>query len=305
MHTTHVLRGEDWLPSVPIHIELFKRFGFVQPKYAHLGLVMIVDENGTKRKISKRKDVDFTVVNYEAKGFPYEALQEYLMTIANTSFEGWRNANPTAPLTDFDFSFSKVGSSPLFDYNKLVNLSKNYISRLNNVTLYDKLVNWTSKFDQEFNDILVNNKEYAYSALNIEREKKKPRKDFATYGDVRRLSWYLFDDLFMKQVRNYEWQNINDINEIRTLVNEYFDKYYDEADDLENWFNKMKEMAESLGYAGNVKDYKENPDNYKGSVTDIATLIRVAITTSSQTPDLYEILHVLGMERIKKRISLI
>jgi len=303
MHTTHVLRGEDWLSSVPVHVELFNMFGFERPKYAHLGLVMIVDENGTKRKISKRKDVDFTVVKYAQKGFPVRAMQEYLMTIANTNFEGWRSANPDADLYEFDFSFSKIGSSPLFDYSKLVNLSKNYISKLKNTELYDNLLNWSKENDKEIYDIITNNKEYTLNVLNIEREKKKPRKDIATYDDVKKLNWYMFDELFEKQNKLYDWQTINNLDEIKNIVSDYFENYYDENDDQETWFNKMKELADKLGYASNMKDYKENPANYKGSITDIATVIRVALTTCAQTPDLYEILHVLGIERIKNRIN--
>ena len=303
MHTTHVLRGEDWLPSIPVHLELFKRFGFKVPKYAHLGLVMIVDENGTKRKISKRKDKDFTAMNYAKMGFPAKAMQEYLITIANTGFEEWRNNNPTKPLTDFDFSFSKVGSSPLFDYSKLVNLSKNYISKLKNNELYDELISWARKNDQEILNVFESEKDYALAVLNIEREKKKPRKDYATYSDIKKLSWYMFDSLFDKEKKTYEFQNINDKEEIKKIVFDYFNNYYDADDTQDVWFEKMKKMAEKYGYAANMKDYKENEDKYKGNITDIATVIRVAITTKCQSPDLYEILKVLGKERIEKRIN--
>ena len=305
MHTTHILRGEDWLSSVPVHIELFNKLGFERPKYAHLGLIMIVDENGNKRKISKRKDKDFTVENYISLGFPKVALQEYLMTIANTNFEGWRNANPNSSLYEFDFSFSKVGSNPLFDYSKLVNISKNYICRMSNKQLYDELLSWTKKYDKQFNNILINNKEYSLKVLNIEREKKKPRKDYSVYSDVRKLSWYMFDELFNNSRKNYEWQKISKLNEIKEIINYYFNNYYDETDNQNVWFDKMKQLADKLGYATNMKDYKVNPNNYKGSITDIATVIRVAITTESNTPDLYEILNVLGLTRIKERIKII
>ena len=305
MHTTHVLRGEDWLSSIPVHVELFNMFGFKQPKYAHLGLVMIVDENGTRRKISKRKDVDFTTMNYAKEGFPAKAMQEYLITIANTSFEAWRQANPRSPLTDFDFSFSKVGSSPLFDYNKLVNLSRGYMSYLTKDELYEEATTWAKEFDKELYDILTENKEYTLNVLNIEREKKKPRKDYAKYSDIRTMSWYMFPKLFDKEAKVYEYQTINKIEDVKEIVNEYFNNYYDPNDDHDTWFEKMKELSEKLGYTTNLKDYKENPGNYKGSITDVATVIRVAITTKSQTPDLYEILHVLGKEEVVKRIELI
>jgi glutamyl-tRNA synthetase len=266
---------------------------------------MIVDENGTRRKISKRKDVDFTTMNYAKEGFPAKAMQEYLITIANTSFEAWRQANPRSPLTDFDFSFSKVGSSPLFDYNKLVNLSRGYMSYLTKDELYEEATTWAKEFDKELYDILTENKEYTLNVLNIEREKKKPRKDYAKYSDIRTMSWYMFPKLFDKQTKEYEYQTINKIEDVKEIVNEYFNNYYDENDDHDTWFEKMKELSEKLGYTTNLKDYKENPGNYKGSITDVATVIRVAITTKSQTPDLYEILHVLGKEEVVKRIELI
>ncbi len=305
MRTTHVLRGEDWLSSVPVHIELFNMFGFKQPKYAHLGLVMIVDENGTRRKISKRKDVDFTTMNYAKEGFPANAMQEYLITIANTNFEAWRQANPREPLTSFDFSFSKVGSSPLFDYNKLVNLSRSYMSYLTKDELYDEATTWASKFDKELNDILTEDKEYTLNVLNIEREKKKPRKDYAKYSDIKTLTWYMFPKLFDKMNKEYEYQTISDKKEIKEIVTDYFENYYDEKDDHDTWFEKLKELSEKMGYTSNLKEYRENPDNFKGSITDVATVIRVAITTKSQTPDLYEILHVLGLEEVKRRVKLL
>ena len=305
MHTTHVLRGEDWLSSIPVHIELFNMFGFKQPKYAHLGLVMIVDENGTRRKISKRKDVDFTTMNYAKEGFPAKAMQEYLITIANTSFEAWRQANPREPLTSFDFSFSKVGSSPLFDYNKLVNLSRSYMSYLTKDELYEEATTWAKDFDKELYDILTEDKEYTLNVLNIEREKKKPRKDYAKYSDIKTLTWYMFPKLYDGMKKEYEYQTINDKNEIKEIVSDYFDNYYNPEDDHDTWFERLKELSEKMGYTSNLKEYREDPSKFKGSITDVATVIRVAITTKSQTPDLYEILHVLGLEEVKRRVELI
>ena len=303
MRTTHVLRGEDWLSSVPVHIELFNKFGFELPKYAHLGLIMIVDSNGVKRKISKMKDTDFTVESYHRRGYPAVALQEYLMTIANTNFEAWRIGHPDAPLDEFEFSFSKVGSSPLFDTAKLINISKNCISKMTAIDLYKNLTEWAEKYDAEFYKLLVNNKDYAILVLNIERGKKKPRKDFANYGDVKRLNWYMFKDLYDSKEKIYEWQKITDISEIKMILNDYINNYYEVEDDKDIWFNKMKEVAEKYGYAGSMKEYKENPQKYKGNITDIATVIRVGVTTSSMTPDLYEILKILGKEELKVRIN--
>ena len=301
MRTTHVLRGEDWLSSVPIHVELFKRFNFDIPKYAHLGLVMIVDENGSKRKISKRKDQDFSMESFKRKGFPSSALQEYLMTIANTNFEGWRQANPFDGLDKFEFSFSKVGSNPLFDMSKLVNISKNCISKMTAIELYNNLINWTKEYDPDFYKLLIDNEEYSKQILNIEREQKKPRKDFSCYSDIKNNIWYMYDELFNNT--NYEFQKIVEKDEIKEILNTYITKYYNENDDKDIWFDNIKKLSEELGYASSMSDYKNNPDKYKGNVADISTVIRVALTTKYMTPDLYEIMKLLGKKRIIERIE--
>lgn len=305
MHTTHVLRGEDWLSSIPVHIELFNKFGFELPKYAHLGLVMIVDENGTKRKISKRKDLDYSISNFEKRGFPEKALQEYLMTIANTNFEGWRQANQDKSVDEFEFSFSKVGSNPLFDMSKLINLSKNCISRMSANELYNNLTLWTKEYDINFFNILSKNKDYLLRVLNIEREQKKPRKDFSCYSDIKDLTWYMYPDMFKINNKEYEWQNIKDINLIKSILNDYINNYYNKNDDKQVWFNKIKALSEKYNFTSNIKEYKINPGNYNGTVTDIATIIRVAITKCSNTPDLYEILSILDDKEIVERINLL
>lgn len=301
MRTTHVLRGEDWLPSVPLHLELFDMFGFERPKYAHLGLIMIVDSNGTKRKISKRKDKDFAVKHYHEIGMPSYAMQEYLMTIANSNFEAWREENKDKPIEEFPFDFAKIGSSPLFDYSKLVNISKNYISTLSAKEVYNNLYTWCDEFDKEFLNLITKYKDYTIDVLNIEREQAKPRKDFACYSEIKSYIWYMYDELFNNVI--YEWQNIKDIKEIKNILNTYIDKYYDINDDKDTWFNKIKLLCDELGYASNMKDYKKNPDSCKGSVVDISMVIRVAMTSKQATPDLYDILRLLGIERIKTRID--
>lgn len=301
MRTTHVLRGEDWLPSVPLHLELFDMFGFERPKYAHLGLIMIVDSNGTKRKISKRKDKDFAVKHYHEIGMPSYAMQEYLMTIANSNFEAWREENKDKPIEEFPFDFAKIGSSPLFDYSKLVNISKNYISTLSAKEVYDSLYTWCDEFDKDFLELITKYKDYTIDVLNIEREQEKPRKDFSCYSEIKSYIWYMYDELFSDVT--YEWQNINDIKEINTILKTYIDKYYDINDDKDTWFSKIKLLCDELGYASNIKDYKKNPDAYKGSVVDVSMVIRVAMTTKKATPDLYAILKLLGTDRIKTRID--
>ena len=301
MRTTHVLRGEDWLPSVPLHLELFDMFGFERPKYAHLGLIMIVDSNGTKRKISKRKDKDFAVKHYHEIGMPSYAMQEYLMTIANSNFEAWREENKDKPIEEFPFDFAKIGSSPLFDYSKLVNISKNYISTLSAKEVYDNLYTWCDEFDKDFLELITKYKDYTIDVLNIEREQEKPRKDFSCYSEIKSYIWYMYDELFSDVT--YEWQNINNIKEINTILKTYIDKYYDINDDKDTWFSKIKLLCDELGYASNIKDYKKNPDAYKGSVVDVSMVIRVAMTTKKATPDLYDILKLLGTDRIKTRID--
>ncbi len=304
MHTTTVMRGEEWIPSYPIHHDLFKTLGFKEPLYAHLGLVLKIDENGTRRKLSKRKDPEASVSFYHEKGIPPEATKLYLMTIANSNFEEWFLSNPTGKLTDFKMDFSKMSESgSLFDVEKLFNISKNYISRMTSQELYDKSLPWMEEYDKELFELMKKYSDYTKAIFNIERGGEKPRKDYASFSDIRGGIWYMYDELF-KDV-NYEYQKVTDIDEIKKILNLYFNEYYDINDDKDTWFSKMKEMTEKLGYASNMKDYKKNPENYKGNVADISTVIRVSITSRSQTPDLYEILKLLGIDRIKTRINMI
>ena len=302
MHTTHVMRGEEWIPSYPIHEQLFKVLGFKQPKYAHLGLVMKIDEDGTRRKLSKRKDPEASVSFYHEKGIPVEATKIYLLTIANSDFEAWMDNNKDKDPNEFKLSFNKISQSgSLFDVEKLFNISRNYISKMTAEEVYDKALTWAEEYDTEFANLLKNNKEYAINIFSIERYQEKPRKDYAGFSDIKNCIWYMYDELFTNV--NYEWQKITDLNEIKNVVNEYFDNYYDINDDKDTWFGKVKELCDKLGYASNMKEYKANPENFKGNVADVSTIIRVAVTGKSQTPDLYEILKLLGNERIKERIN--
>lgn len=302
MRTTHVTRGEEWLPSTPLHIELFKKFGFKIPKYCHLGLVMKVDEEGVRRKLSKRKDPEAAVSYYHEKGIPVEAVKLYLMTIANSNFEGWMDNNPGKSIDEFKFDFKKMSKSgSLFDIEKLLNISRNYISRLTAKEVYDATLKWASEFDKEFYDLLTKYKDYSINIFNIEREQKKPRKDYEAYSSIKSQVWYMYDELFNGNLE-YDFDKISDSEEIKNILNEYI-KLYDENDDKDTWFNKIKEVADTLGYASDMKAYKENPDNYKGNVADIATVIRVVLTTSKVTPDLYAIMKLLGKDRIINRFN--
>ena len=300
MRTTHILRGEEWLSSVSLHLQLFLMLGFEVPKYAHLGLVMKIDENGVRRKLSKRKDKEAAISFYHEKGVPIEAVKLYLMTIANSNFEAFLDANPTAKIEDFKFDFKKVSASgTLFDLDKLINISRNYISRLTALEVYNYALKWALEFDKEFASLLEKYKDYSISIFNIERNQKKPRKDYDTFSSIKSHIWYMYDEYFTDL--EYNWAKINDKKEISEILDSYINNYYDIEDDKDTWFNKIKQLASSFGYCPDMKEYKLNPDNYKGNVSDIATVIRFAVTTSTMSPDLYEILKLLRTDRIKNR----
>ena len=303
MRTTHVVRGEEWLPSVPIHLELFKTFNAVPPKYIHTPLILKKDGD-TIRKISKRKDPEASMSYYKEKGYPKEALIESLMTIINSNYEQWHTANPEKSYLDFEFSAKKMSSTggALYDIEKLNNISKNYISKLKAIDVYNGVLEWSKEYDLEFYNILSNNKVYSISIFNIEREQKKPRKDYENYSSIKGQIWYMFDELWNKETKEYDLKTITDLNEIKNILNKYIE-IYEENDDKETWFNKIKGLCDELGYASDMKAYKLNPENYKGNVADVSTVLRVCLTTKSMTPDLYDIMKILGKERMKKRYN--
>ena len=305
MRTTHVIRGDEWLSSIPIHTQLFRMFNFKVPKYAHLA-PLTKEENGNKRKLSKRKDPEAAVSYYHERGIPKEAVILYLATIANSNFEEWMEHNKDKDLSEFKMEFKKMSSSSgaLFDLEKLLNISKNYLSKLSAKEIYDRVYNWSKEFDLEFKELLEKYKEKSISIFNIEREQAKPRKDYSCYSDIKNQIWYMYDELFDKNEKNYEFQKITDKEEIKKILTTYINEYYVDSDS-DAWFNRMKEMAEKLGYASNMKEYKQTPDNYKGNIADISNVLRVALTTKSMTPDLYQIMKILGSDTIKKRFELI
>ena len=301
MRTTHVIRGDEWVSSLPIHVQLFKVFGFNPPKYAHLSPIM-KQEGETKRKLSKRKDPEAAMSYYFELGIPTEAVHLYLMTIANTNFEQWYDQNKDKTLDDFKFDFKKISSSgALFDLEKLINISRNYISYLKAEDVYERVLEWSEVYDNELFELLSKYKEYTINLFSIERYQKKPRKDFESWSTVKNNIWYMYDELFNNV--EYDFQKINNKEEIKNILEIYINKYYNELDDKDTWFNKIKELCDELGYASNMKDYKEDPDNYKGNIADVSTVIRVALTSSSMTPDLYELMKLLGNTRIKQRIN--
>lgn len=302
MHTTHVVRGEEWLSSVPLHVELFKAFGFKPPKYVHTPLILKQD-GGIKRKISKRKDPEASMTYYIEKGYPVEAVIEALMTIANSNYEEWHTNNPLKTFLDFDFSPKKMSSSgALFDLEKLNNISKNVISKMDKDTLFENSYEWSKLYSDKLKEVIEENPDYYKAIINIEREQKKPRKDYETYSTILDNIWYMYDSMF-DESHEYEFQKITDKNEISRILNTYMNDYFDESDDKDTWFSKIKLLCEKLGYASDMKAYKQNPDDYKGNITDVTTVIRVALTTRSMTPDLYELLKLIGKERAIKRFS--
>lgn len=301
MRTTHVVRGQEWLPSVPLHIELFQAFGFEQPDYIHNSLLLKQDGD-VRRKISKRKDPEALMSYYIEKGYPSISVIESLMTILNSNYEEWRDEHPDVSFLEFPFNPAKVGTTgALYDLEKLDNISKNIISKMTKEEVYEELSKYTEVYDKDFYEIITANPDYTKSILNIEREQEKPRKDYACWMDVKESIWYMFDKLYKPE--SFEWKNVVDKEEIKNILNTYMEKYYDESDDKDTWFNKVKELTKELGYADNMKEYKANPENYKGNVSDISTVIRVAVTSKSQTPDLYFILKLLGKKRIIERIN--
>ena len=302
MGTTHVTRGDEWLSSVPLHLQLFYELGFRAPKYAHTP-TLLKNDNGNKRKISKRKDPEAAASYYMEEGIPAEAVKEYLLNIANSSFENWRRANPDKDIYDFDFQINKMSvSGALFDMVKLLDVSKIVISKMTAEEVYEKSYKWAEKYDKELKDIL-DNKEFSLKVLGIERGNKKPRKDIAKWSDVKENIVYMYDDKFMEDNIEYPYQVINEKEDIDNILKLYIEKYYDDNDDKQTWFDKIKELAGSLGYASEVKEFKANPDKYKAHVGDVSTVLRVALTGRTNTPDMYEIMQVLGKESIEKRFE--
>ncbi len=302
MGTTHVIRGDEWLSSVPLHLQLFHELGFKAPKYAHIAPIM-KNDNGNKRKLSKRKDPEAAVSYYEEEGIPAIAVKEYLLNIANSTFENWRRANPDKDMSEFNLQLNKMSvSGALFDMVKLLDVGKTVISKLTAEEVYNEAYNWAKKHDENLKKLLED-KEYALKVFSIERGNKKPRKDISKWSDVKENIEYMYDDKFLLANIEYPYQTINDRSEIDKILTLYMEKYYDDQYDKQTWFDKIKELSGEMGYAKEVKEYKANPDKYKAHVGDVSTVLRVALTGRTNTPDMYEIMKVLGKESIQKRFN--
>ena len=301
MGTTHVIRSDEWLSSVPLHLQLFQELGFKAPKYAHIAPIMKNDD-GNKRKLSKRKDPEAAVSYYEELGIPSLSVKEYLLNIANSTFENWRRQNKDLGIEAFDFQLNKMSvSGALFDMTKLFDVSKIVISKYSAEEVYNDSLKWAEKHDTELADMLKQDREYSLKVLGIERGTAKPRKDLAKWSDVKENIEYMYDDQFFSK-RKFPYQVISDTEEIEKILKLYAQKYYDPKDDKQTWFDKIKELAGEMGYAKEVKEFKANPGMYKAHVGDVSTVLRIAITGRINTPDLYEIMQVLGKERVIKRL---
>ena len=296
MHTTHVIRGDEWLSSLPIHVQLFNALGFKIPKYAHISPLCKIDEaTGNIRKVSKRKDPEFAMSYYHEQGIPYESVMMYLANITSSSFEEWLSANPNGKVSDFKFSFKKMQKSgALFDLTKLMNISKNFISRLSAEELYNRTVNYLKEYNKEFYTIFSRNPEYTKQVLNIEREQKKPRKDIGKYSDVYNETCYMYDECFNPNYTDYIFDG--------NMYLDYITNYFNINDDKNTWFEKITTISEKYGY-GTMRNFKEHPELYIGNVGDFCEGLRYIITERKQTPDLYEITRILGRERIINRIN--
>ena len=297
MRTTHVVRGDEWLSTLPFHIQLFQALGFKLPKYVHIGPLMKMD-GASKRKLSKRKDPELALTYYKAEGFSALAMREYLMTVLNSNFEDWRRANPDADMDTFPFSPKKLNpAGSLFDYAKLIDVSKNVISRMTAEDVYRQLTEWALEFQPDFGEKLAQDPDYAKAILAIGRGGKKPRKDLATWKDARDYMGFFYDDYLESPVFDQKFSR-ETIADVLTRFLEGFDP----ADDSAVWFNKVKAITEDIGFTTDMKAYKLDPAAFPGTVADVSTFIRLAVTGKTNSPDLYTVMQLLGPDRTAERI---
>ena len=299
MRTTHVARGEEWLSTLPIHAQLFDTFGWERPVYCHTPVLMKMDGE-TKRKLSKRKDPELGLGYYRAEGYLTEAVWEYLMTVLNSNFEEWRAEHPDSSIDDFEFTLEKMSNSgALFDIMKFDDISRELIFKMSPEDIYEKMSDWLKEYDPEFYGLFTRDKELTCKAINVGRDAARPRKDLTNWKQARQFLSIYYDES-LKQEAPFP-ENVSDADRA-----EIIDRYlsgYDHADDNSAWFNKIREITADMGYAVKPKDFKKNPDMYKGSITDVSNVIRVAITGRTNSPDLWEICHIIGEDAMRRRVS--
>lgn len=298
MHTTHVVRGDEWLSTLPFHLQLFRALGFKTPKYLHIGPLMKMD-GSSKRKLSKRKDPELALTYYRSEGFPTASVYEYILTILNSNFEDWRRANPKEPTDRFPFSYKKMNpAGSLFDAMKLLDVSKNVISRMSAEQVYDEVLNWTEEFDTELYQLLKSDREKAIAILSIGRGGDKPRKDIATWREIRSYFGFFYDELF--EIADPLSENL-DLSDAIEILSRY-ESRYDETADSTAWFETITAIAVELGFAAKPKEYKQNPEAYKGHVGDVSMVLRLAVSGKTASPDLYSVMKILGKEAVLRRI---
>ena len=297
MRTTHVVRGDEWLPTLPFHIQLFQALGFKLPKYVHIGPLMKMDGT-SKRKLSKRKDPELALTYYKAEGFPVAAVYEYIMTLLNSNFEDWRRANPDAPVDSFKFSAKKLNpAGSLFDYAKLVDVSKNVISRMDAGQVYTLLTQWAQEFDPAFGKLLADNPDYASRILAIGRGGKKPRKDLAVWKDAKPYMGFFYDEYLEEP----QFDPAFSPSVVADVLNRFLDSF-DISDDANTWFDKVKAITTDIGFTTDMKAFKADPAAFPGTVADVSTFIRLAVTGKTNSPDLYTVMQILGKDRTVARI---
>ena len=304
MRTTTVIRGEEWIASLPIHVELFKTLGWKAPKYAHLPVIMKIGENGNKRKLSKRLDNEAAVSFFLKDGYPTEALIMYLMTIANSNFEEWILEHKFEHMEDFVFSFDKMSlDGALFDMGKFSFFAREILGKKTKEEMLELTLAYSKKYDEKLYKLVSSDPEYFKQIINIEREKENPRKDYEKLGGLYDVISFFYKDLYDQYVK-----------ENGLVYNEKFDqetiklvlsclKQLDINQDEQSWFNQMKQIGESIGFASDRKAYKANPENYKGTIGDAAEILRITLTTKRNSPNLYYVMQILGKEECDRRIN--
>ena len=299
MHTTHVVRGEEWLATLPVHIELFEALGFKMPKYAHTAQLMKMDGE-SKRKLSKRKDPELSLDYYRGEGYLPAAVLKYLMTVLNSNFEDYTIANPDASIYDFKFSAKKMSiSGSLFDLSKLNDVSKDILCVLDAEDIYTQMAEWALEFDKEFYGIFTKDKDFTIKALSVGKGGNKPRKDLINWRQAKDFLGFYYDELF--KIEDELPENIK-MDEAKKIIDEYL-KGYNHKDEQSVWFDKIRQIAEQNGYASQMKDYKKNPENYKGHIGDVSAVLRLGITGRLNSPDFHQISQIIGENRARKRLE--
>ena len=304
MRTTTVIRGEEWIASLPIHVELFKALGWQAPKYAHLPVIMKIGDNGNKRKLSKRLDNEAAVSYFLKDGYPTEALVMYLMTIANSNFEEWIFEHKFEHMEDFKFSFDKMSlEGALFDMGKVNFFAKEILGKKTKYEIRDMAIAYAKEFNPQLLALIIRDEDYFMEIMNIEREKENPRKDYDKFGNLYEIISFFYNDLYDEMasagVSFNEKFDSNTIKEVLSNVKNDLSLNQDE----QSWFNNMKEIGERLGFAPNGKTFKQNPDQYKGTVGDVAEMIRISLTTRKNSPNLYYVMQILKKEECDRRFN--